>query len=102
MRRARGRGEEKGHCRDFDEAIVCPIFGYKDYVEYYEDVGVGMEGGEERNRLQSALHYKVNRICVPMLAIQSADDCFAPVNSQWGEENGKEDRSRGLDPATRD
>lgn len=50
--------------REFDERFIVPMFGYKDVNEYYTDAG---------------LYYKVNKVVVPTLCLNAADDIFAPI-----------------------
>lgn len=52
--------------REFDTAWIVPLFGYRDVWEYYED---------------AALAPKADKIRVPTICINAADDPFAPIHS---------------------
>ncbi|KHN86363.1 Putative esterase C44C1.5 [Toxocara canis] len=52
--------------RDFDKAFTVPLFGYKDWNEYYH---------------AAALYWKVHRIPIPTLCLNAVDDCFSPIDS---------------------
>ncbi|MFH4975671.1 hypothetical protein AB6A40_002380 [Gnathostoma spinigerum] len=52
--------------REFDKAFVVPVFGYNTWLDYYQD---------------AALDWKVDRIPIPTLCLNAADDCFSPVGA---------------------
>ena len=52
--------------REFDTAFVCPLFGYPKIDDYFHE---------------AALHPKVDKIQVPIVALNSIDDCFSPIES---------------------
>lgn len=53
--------------REFDDRIIAPMCGYKDYYEYYT---------------AATLHNKpLEKINVPLLCLNAADDPFAPEDS---------------------
>ncbi|CAJ0572687.1 unnamed protein product, partial [Mesorhabditis spiculigera] len=52
--------------RGFDQHFVVPMFGYRDWEHYYTE---------------ATLRTKVAQIPIPVLALNSADDCFAPIDS---------------------
>eukprot|EP00123_Amoebidium_parasiticum_P020611 comp5352_c0_seq1/m.1331 comp5352_c0_seq1/g.1331 ORF comp5352_c0_seq1/g.1331 comp5352_c0_seq1/m.1331 type:complete len:489 (-) comp5352_c0_seq1:92-1558(-) len=53
---------------EFDETLVCPYNGYKDVVDYYEDMSAGCRGRGEN-------------INTPMLFLQAWDDPIVDVDS---------------------
>jgi len=53
--------------REFDERFIVRMFGYRDVNEYYDDAAFNVE--------------KVRRIPIPLLCLNAADDCFAPIES---------------------
>ncbi|CAD6189123.1 unnamed protein product [Caenorhabditis auriculariae] len=50
--------------RQFDKHFITPMFGYKNYEDYYND---------------AALRTKVKKIRIPTVTLNSIDDCFSPV-----------------------
>ncbi|CAJ0915397.1 unnamed protein product, partial [Mesorhabditis belari] len=52
--------------RGFDANFVVPMFGYNDWEHYYTE---------------ATLKTKVSRIPIPVLTLNSSDDCFAPIDS---------------------
>ncbi|XP_066910526.1 protein ABHD1-like [Clytia hemisphaerica] len=45
---------------DFDDRYLCPLYGYKDHMEYYKDVGI--------------VSLPLEKITVPVLALCTEDD----------------------------
>uniref|UniRef100_A0A5S6Q3M1 AB hydrolase-1 domain-containing protein n=1 Tax=Trichuris muris TaxID=70415 RepID=A0A5S6Q3M1_TRIMR len=52
--------------REFDGLFTAPINGYSSAMEYYRD---------------ASIEHKLDTISVPVLCLNAADDCFAPVQS---------------------
>lgn len=53
--------------REFDDKVIAPLSGYRDCNEYYT---------------AATLHLKpLEKICVPLLCLNAADDPFTPVES---------------------
>jgi len=52
--------------REFDSRFVVPLFKYKDVFDYYH---------------HASFYYKTKRASVPILCLNAADDCFAPIES---------------------
>ena len=53
--------------RDFNSVLVFPMFGYKSKEELYHDC--------------SAYH-RVDDLCIPIIAFNSADDPFCPPHGE--------------------
>ena len=51
--------------RDFDEAVICPMFGYSTVEEYYND---------------ATSNKHVVNVGVPLLCLNAEDDPFAPLS----------------------
>ena len=50
--------------RDIDDSFTCQQFGYASSKDYYFD---------------ASIHYKVHRVTIPLLALNSTDDVFSPA-----------------------
>ena len=54
--------------REFDDRFVAPQFGYPSYKEYYAAATVSG---------------KLDKVHIPLVALNAADDMFAPEQSKW-------------------
>lgn len=50
--------------REYDESFTAPTFQYKNANEYYD---------------KAAMDRKIDRIPIPTLCLNAADDCFSPL-----------------------